>query len=272
MSTALINDITIAYGDSGSGPALVLVHGHPFDRTMWQPQVEWFSRAGWRVVTPDLRGYGESTVVPGKTTLEDFARDIVGLADQLGIERFVLGGLSMGGQIVLEMVWLFPQRIRGLLLADTSAPAESDAGKRHRNQLADRLLREGVESYAEEVLPRMLASYTIERHPDLAQFVLDMMRGTPAEGAAAALRGRAERPDYVELLARIEVPTLVVVGRDDSFTPISEAQLMYERIPNASLAVIEGAAHMPNLERPDEFNQALSTLLDAVSRESAEAQ
>ena len=114
MSVSAVGDITISFDDEGSGDALLLVHGHPFDRSMWRPQLEQFGRSGWRVVAADLRGYGQTTVVPGVTTLDMFARDLVGLADQLGIDTFVLGGLSMGGQIVMETYRLFPERIRGL--------------------------------------------------------------------------------------------------------------------------------------------------------------
>ncbi|MBC6457841.1 alpha/beta fold hydrolase [Actinomadura sp. HBU206391] len=274
MSTVSIGGITIGFDDVGGGDVrgraigggdpLVLVHGHPFDRTMWRPQIEHFGGAGVRVVAPDLRGYGESTVVPGKTTLETFARDIAALLDHLRIDRIVLGGLSMGGQIVMEFHRLFPHRVRGLLLADTSAQAETADGRRARDEMAERLIGEGMAPYADEVLPKMVAPDNIRALPAVARHVLGMMRGTSAQGAAAALRGRAERPDYVEMLSHVAVPTLVVVGDRDEFTPVADARLMYDRIPKASLAVIEGAGHMPNLERPAAFNEALASLLAAA--------
>jgi pimeloyl-ACP methyl ester carboxylesterase len=260
MSVASIDGITIGYDDEGNGEPLVLVHGHPFNRSMWRPQVERFAAGGWRVIAPDLRGYGESAVVPGKTPLDVFARDIVALLDRLGLDDVVLGGLSMGGQIVMEAHRLFPHRIRGLVLADTSPVAETDEGRRARNEMADRLLREGMAPYAEEVLHKMVAPHNVGP----AREVLAMMRTTPPEGAAAALRGRAERPDYVASLARAAVPALIVVGSQDEFTPLRDAELMHERIPDATLAVIDGAAHMPNLERPAEFNAALQRFLDAI--------
>jgi hypothetical protein len=159
VSTVSVDGITVAYDDEGGGEPLVLVHGHPFDRSMWRPQVEAFSRAGWRVIAPDLRGYGETTVVPGATTMETFARDLAGLL--------------------------------GLVLADTSARAETEYGKRLRHSTADRLLREGMAPYAEEMLPRMVAPPNLRARPELARQVLAMMLATSPEGAAAALRGRA---------------------------------------------------------------------------------
>ncbi|TYK49467.1 alpha/beta fold hydrolase [Actinomadura decatromicini] len=270
MSTLSVDGVTIAYDDEGSAAAsvLVLVHGHPFDRSMWRPQVERFAAGGWRVIVPDLRGYGETTVIPGKTPLETFARDIIGLLDRLGVESFVLGGLSMGGQIAMEIHRQVPERIRGLLLADTAPWAETEDGRRSRNALADRLLDEGIRPYAEEVLPKMVAPATIERLPAVAEHVLGMMLGTSPEGAAAALRGRAERPDYVESLAGAAAPVLIVVGGEDEYTPVEDARRMHELIPNSALVVIDGAGHMPNLERPAEFDDALRALLDVVSEEA----
>ncbi len=269
MSKARIEDLEFGFDDEGAGEALVLVHGHPFDRSMWRPQVERFGESGWRVIAPDLRGYGESSVVPGKTTLESFARDIAALLDRLAVGEIVLGGLSMGGQIVMEFCRLFPGRVRGLLLADTSPLAETEAGKKARHEAADRLLREGMGGYAREALPKMVTPRNIVERPGVARHVLGMMLETPPQGAAAALRGRAERPDYLELLASVAVPALVVVGRDDEFTPVRDAEVMVERLPNATLAIIEGAGHMPNLERPAAFNEALQGLLDEVAAAAA---
>jgi pimeloyl-ACP methyl ester carboxylesterase len=265
MSTVSLSGITMGYDDRGAGPALVLVHGHPFDRSMWRPQLERFSRSGRRVIALDLRGYGESTVIPGTTRLETFARDIAALLDHLGIDRAVLAGLSMGGQIVMEFQRLFAWRVAGLVLADTSAQAETEEGKRLRHEAADRLLREGMQPYAEAVLPRMVAPYNLRTMPDVAAHVAAMMQRTSPEGAAAALRGRAERPDYRDVLARATAPALIVVGSDDDFTPLSDAELMKDRLADARVVVIEGAAHMPNLERPDDFNDALDEFLSAVS-------
>ncbi|KAA2256724.1 alpha/beta fold hydrolase [Solihabitans fulvus] len=274
MSRAFVNGITIAYDDLGGAeagatdPPLLLVHGHPFNRTMWRPQVERFASAGQRVIAPDLRGYGESTVVPGKTTLDVFARDLAGLLDHLGIDAVVIGGLSMGGQIVLEFHRLFPQRVRGLLLADTFAKADTAEGRKTRTDRADQIVRDGIAPYANEVLDKMVAPRTIAARPDVAEHVLGMMLTTSPEGAAAALRGRAERPDYTDLLPTVAVPTLVVVGSEDEFTPVSDAKFMHERVPGATLTIVDGVGHMPNLERPAEFNDALAGLLESVGTES----
>ncbi|MFI6941420.1 alpha/beta fold hydrolase [Streptomyces sp. NPDC050418] len=260
MATAQLNGIEIGYEDEGTGPALVLVHGHPFDRSMWAPQIAEFSR-DFRVVAADLRGYGASTVVPGKTTLDVFAADVLALVDHLGIGEFVLGGLSMGGQIVMDGYRQYGSRVRGLVLADTFPAAETEDGKAWRRELADRVVREGLKPYADDVLYKMVAP---DAEPSVADHVLRMMTATAPEGAAAALRGRAERPDYRDLLTRVTCPSLVVVGRDDAYTPVSDAEAMHAALPDSTLCVVEGAAHMPNLEKPQAFNAALRGFLDGL--------
>ncbi|WP_406494151.1 alpha/beta hydrolase [Streptomyces sp. NBC_01604] len=256
-----------AYEDKGtdtSAVPLVLVHGHPFDRTMWAPQIAEFS-ATRRVIAPDLRGYGESPRTPGVTRFARFAEDIEALLDELKVETFVLAGLSMGGQIVMDGYRQFGSRVRGLVLADTFPAPETPEGVRARNAMADRLLREGMRGYADEVLEKMVAPYA---SPEVKAHVHRMMTSAPPEGAAAALRARASRPDYRELLTRVSVPALVVVGADDAYTPVSDAEAMHAALPDSTLLVVEGAAHMPNLERPEEFNGALGEFLARVDGRS----
>lgn len=265
MSAADVNGITIDYDDTGSGDdVLLMVHGHPFDRSMWDPQAAHAVGRGWRVIAPDLRGYGKTTVVAGATPLSTFAADHLGLLDHLGVDRFVLVGLSMGGQIAMEIHRLAGPRVRALLLAATSPRAETDESRAARIALGDRLAGEGMAAHAVELLPQMLAPATISGQPDVADHVLGMMWAAPPEGAAAAHRGRAQRQDYVSHLGTVAVPAAVVVGTEDAFTPVSEASLLQAAIPGATLTVVDGVGHLPNLERPAEFNAALDRLLDAA--------
>ncbi|MFB7447856.1 alpha/beta fold hydrolase [Streptomyces sp. NPDC056194] len=249
--------------DRGTGPALLLVHGHPFDHTMWQPQIDRFSLTH-RVIAPDLRGYGitplgAETEVIG---LGDFAEDLTDLLDALEIDDCVVAGLSMGGQIAMEFVRRHPGRVRGLVLADTFPAAETEDGRKARNAMADRLLREGMRGYADEVLDRMVAPYNTHAAPHVHR----MMCATDPVAAAAALRGRAERPDYRETLRALTVPALVVVGRDDTYTPVADAEEMHALLPHSTLTVVERAAHLPNLERPEEFDAALDAFLRSLVR------
>lgn len=275
MSHITVNDATLHYDDLGpsDGIPVVLIHGHPFNRTLWAPQVEALRGAGYWVITPDLRGYGESSVTPGKVFLSDFADDIAALLDHLSIERAVVGGVSMGGQISMEFCRRHRGRVRALVLSDTSAPAETHEGKVFRNRLADRLLFEGMGGYADEVIDKMLASYNVDALPDVAAHVLGLMRATDPHGAAAALRGRAERPDYRDTLVTVAsagIPTLIVVGADDVYTPVADAKAMGCLVPHANLSVIDGAGHLPGAEQPERFNTVLLDFLRTQPSEHAQ--
>jgi pimeloyl-ACP methyl ester carboxylesterase len=264
VHTVRANGAAISYDDLGpsAGLPVVLVHGHPFNRSMWTPQVRALTDARCRVITMDLRGYGDSEVVPGKTPLSDFARDTAAVLDHLGVRQAVVGGLSMGGQIAMEFHRQYPERVLALILAATSPIADTEKDKAYRASLADLLIAEGMAGYAAEVIDTMIAPHHVTGQPEVAEHVLHMMRTTPPHGAAAALRGRAERPDYRESLAAARVPTLIVVGVDDPHTPVDQARLMHELIDEATLAVIDDAAHLPNLEQPARFNTALLRFID----------
>lgn len=258
--------ISLAFDAVRAGPrALLLIHGHPFNRTMWRPQLEGLDYPGWRLVAPDLRGYGESAVVPGVSTFDDFTEDLARLLDALDIPRAVIGGLSMGGQIAMHFGLRYPERVSGLLLAATFAEPETPEGKANRRAMAERLVREGMEAYATDVLPKMVSPRSLAAMPDVGTHVLGMMRGTNPVGAAAALRGRAERPDYAPTLATLNVPALVVVGTDDAFTSRADAERICQLLPDAELLCVEGVGHMPNLEAAAEFNAGVRRLLDRVT-------
>lgn len=230
------------------------------------PQTAALTTAGYRVITPDLRGYGRSPVISDKTTLAVFADDLAALLDGLGIEQAVVGGVSMGGQIALEMRLRHPGRTRALVLCDTSASPETQEGKTARRELAERLLAEGMKPYTDEVIDKMLAPYNVTGMPEAAAGVTAMMYATDPRGAAAALRGRAERPDYRPVLAELpaDVPCLIVVGRDDVYTPVTEAESLHALAAHSVLAVVEGAGHLPGVEQPEAFNRALLEFLAAL--------
>jgi pimeloyl-ACP methyl ester carboxylesterase len=260
----LPNGIDLAYQDAGTGPALIFVHGHPLDHTMWGPQLD-FLKDRYRVVVPDLRGYGATQLPSGKreTLLEDFAGDLLALADRLSIERFAIAGLSLGGQIVLETYRQAPERVRGLVLADTFAGLDTPQQKQARLDTADRLEREGVARYAAEVLEKMMTPANVRALPSVAEHVMRMMTGSDPIGAAAAARGRCRRRDYLPLLPEINAPALIVVGSEDRFTPVALSEEMHLGIPGSRLEIIPDCGHMPNLERPEFFNAILDSFLNS---------
>ncbi|MBT2470422.1 alpha/beta fold hydrolase [Streptomyces sp. ISL-66] len=265
MKPLIANGARLFFEDLGprAGAPVILLHGHPFDHTIWAPQTAALTTAGYRVITPDLRGYGRSPAIEDKTLLAGFADDLAVLFDALGIEEAVVGGVSMGGQIAMEMRLRHPGRVRALVLSDTSAPPETQEGKTLRRELAERLLREGMKPYTDEVIDKMLAPYNVTGMPEAAARVTAMMYATDPRGAAAALRGRAERPDYRPVLAALppQVPCLIVVGRHDVYTPVAEAESLHGLAAHSALVVIERAGHLPGVEQPEAFNRALLDFL-----------
>ncbi|HEX5890538.1 MAG TPA: alpha/beta fold hydrolase [Pyrinomonadaceae bacterium] len=260
MSFIRVDDIQLAYTDAGLGQPVVLLHGYPFNRTLWNEQVGALSNS-YRVITPDLRGHGESDASPGAATMNRMAQDVAALLDHLEISRAVIGGLSMGGYVALAFYKQFPSRVRALILADTRAQADTEEGKQTRHQQAEKALAEGMAGIADAMLPKLLTPDTVSKHPEVVKRVRDMMLKTKPEGAAGALLGMAERDDQTSLLSQISCPTLILVGQEDPITPVQDSEKMHREIEGSRLVVIENASHVSNLERTEQFNEELIRFL-----------
>ena len=263
MKRARVRRIEMAYDDVGSGPAVLLLHGYPFNRSMWREQTEALS-ANYRVVTPDLRGLGETTTTQEAATIEEMAEDVAALMDELEIKRVTLGGLSMGGYIAFAFYRKYFLRVRALILADTRPQADTDEGRRNRLEQAEKILKDGMPSIAEDFLKKVLTTETLSEKPQVRERVREMILSTRPEGAAAALHARAARRDQTDLLPEIIAPTLILVGSNDALTPSQDAEAMHRQIGGSRLEIIEGASHLSNLEQPLAFNRALSDFLDAL--------
>ena len=264
MTTTRIDDIQLAYDDAGTGTAVVLIHGYPFNRSLWNEQVEALVDH-YRVVTPDLRGFGESDSSEGPATMNRLARDVANLMDQLGIDQAVIGGLSMGGYVALAFVKQFPARVKALVLADTRPQADTKEGKQTRVQQAEKALSEGMAGIADAMLPKLLTPDTVSKRPEVVKRVRDMMLKTKPQGAASALLGMAEREDQSEFISTIEVPTMIVVGREDAITPLADSEAMHAKIQHSRLVVLDNAGHVSNLEQTEQFNHALLKFLERVA-------
>jgi pimeloyl-ACP methyl ester carboxylesterase len=258
-----IADLSVHYEESGMGVPVILLHGHPLDATMWLPQLQ-AHFPGHRLIAPDLRNFGTTTSPHPPANFAVYASDVLALADALSLSQFIVAGLSMGGHVAMEIAAIAPHRLFGLILADTYAPLDNAQKKSGRLALADRIDAEGIHGYAAEALPKLLSPTTLAQNPQLASDVLQMMHRQPAAGASAALRVRADHRDYMPILSAIDIPTLIVVGSEDQFTPIADAVLMHQTIPHSTLIVIEGSGHMSNLEQPNTFNDALQKFLDTL--------
>ena len=251
-----INGINLAYNDQGTGTALIFLHAFPLNRTMWRPQEEALSRR-YRVVVVDLRGHGESDAPLWRFTLEQYADDVVGLMDHLSIPRAMLVGLSMGGYVGFAFYRKYAERVRGLVLADTRAQADTDEARTGRFNLAQTAFRQGPEAVADIMIPKLLGASSLKTKPDLVDHVRRMITGNEVSGMIVDLIAMADRPDSLSLLPQITCPTVVIVGEEDHTTPAADARLIAQGIAGAKLAVIPGAGHISNLEQPEQFNKVI---------------
>lgn len=258
---ALVRGVELVYEDAGRGAPVVLLHGFPLNRSMWDGQARELG-ASCRVIAPDLRGQGETpTGGVEAASMEAVADDVAALLDELSIGRAVVGGLSMGGYVALAFYRAYPERVRALVLADTRPHADTDEGRRTREETARRALEEGMVPIADTMLPKLLSAATLEGRPEVVARVRSMVLDTRPEGAAAALRGMAQRRDQTDLLQAIDVPALIAVGSEDSVTPPPDAEAMRDKVKGSRMVLIEGAGHLSNVERPEEFNRALAGFL-----------
>lgn len=259
-----INGFEMTYEDTGATAIpLLLVHGYPLDHTLWVAQTSALADTV-RVIAPDLRGFGGSQLPPGKVTMDTYADDIKALMDALGIEKAIIGGLSMGGYITFAFYRRYPERVRGLILADTRPQPDSAQGRQGRDASAALARDKGAGAIAEQMLPKMLTPKTIETRPEVASAVRDLMARQGVEGIVAALEAMRDRPDSTPTLAKITVPTLVVVGAEDTLTTPQDAEAMRAGIHDARLAAIPQAAHLSNYEQPEEFSRAVREFLKAM--------
>ena len=238
---------------------LLLIHAYPLDAGMWEPQVAAFTGTV-PVVAPHLPGFGGSPSAGEKMTMDDAARRCLDALDEAGVDRAVVCGLSMGGYVTFALRRLAPERVLGLVLANTRAEADAPEGAAGRRALADRLRSEGTAFLVAEP-PPLLREGAPE---DLRDRVRAMIAEQPAEAIAAAALGMAERPDRTAELASIDVPTLVVTGDGDRLIPPEITAPMATAIPGADLLTIEGAGHLSNLEAPEDFNEGVRGVLAAA--------
>ncbi len=262
-----VNGVNLAVDVRGQGPALLFIHGYPLDHTLWDHQLAHLE--GWMRIAPDLRGMGQSDAPDLGYSMATYADDLLALLSALGVERVVLCGLSMGGYIAFEMLRRARERVRGLVLMDTQAEADTTEGRKSRDLAAAYARDGGAEAIADLMLPRVLAQTTAKENPALAEQVRKQMAATPVAGILGALGALKDRPDSVSLLPTLEgIPVLVVVGEDDQITPLASAQTMADAIPGARMWVAPGAGHLPPLERPEATTATLAEFLAGVSRRS----
>jgi 3-oxoadipate enol-lactonase len=251
----------IVYRVLGDGPPVVLLHPFPVHHEFWLPAVQSLITR-YRVILPDLRGHGESDVGAGPATMEKHASDLAQVMDDADIGRAPLVGVSIGGYLLFEFWRRHRGRVAALVLCNTKAPADSGEARAGRLQAADDVLERGTEPFFQSMVRRLVGSTTLETRPDLVDGALRMMRKMSPEDVAQVQRGMAERPDSVDTLKTINVPTLLITGDEDIFTGVNEAELMRQHVSGSQLRVIPKAGHYAVWEQPEEAGKLLRQFLD----------
>ena len=252
---------TMSYREFGEGSPVILLHAFPLDGRMFEPQAEALA-GSHRLITPDYPGFGRSPRAPAQPDMRYYAEGVRGLLDRLGLDRAVLGGVSMGGYVVFECMRLFPERVSGLILANTRPEPDSEEIRENRREMARRVAEEGVEVLIELQMQRLLAPETLENDERVVERVRAMILESSPNGVVAALGAMRERPDSTPLLAEIGVPTLVIGGEEDGISSPEVMGAMAEKIPGSRHVTLPGAGHLANLEAPEGFNAALTELLE----------
>lgn len=250
--------------EKGQGEPVILLHGFPLDHRMWQSQVDALS-SKYRVITPDLRGMGQSDVPVTNISIDQYADDILIMMDKMDIQKAALGGFSMGGYVAFALLRKAPERFTALIFANTRPEADGPEARKNRMNMAVALYDKGAAAAKDAMLPKLLTEETAKEQPALVESLSEVMASMPAEGLVHASLAMAFRPDSVELLSLISVPTLVIAGEKDPVAPPDVMRKMAEAISGASFHVIPAASHLAPMEKSEAFNALLLEFLKDVT-------
>jgi len=253
-----VNNLVVSYTDQGSdnAPVIIFIHGFPLNKTMWNNQVEAL-KGRYRVIAYDIRGHGESDAGNDDLSIELFAADLIQFMDMLKIEKASLCGLSMGGYIALNAIEHHPERFEALVLSDTNCQADSEEGKEKRMKSIHSILKNGVSNYADESVKNLFTHESFSTHEEEITSVKKMICNTSEESICCTLLALSARKETCNRLSGIDVPVLILVGEEDKITPPEVSTLMREKIKDSTMYVIPHAAHLSNLEQPEEYNEQL---------------
>ena len=253
MEKIKINNIELAYSRRGNGPPLVLLHGFPLDHHLWD-DVAPLLEDTFDLIIPDLRGFGGSETVDTPYAMDDFASDIAGILDQLGIQKSAIAGHSMGGYVALAFARLYPERVRGLALVSSQAPADPPERKEGRYKSAAEVDANGIHGVVETMTPKFTADARLQA---LARESMEKQQPAAYIGA---LKAMAERADSTPLLGTFRFPVVIVHGGTDALIPVDRAREVRDAIPGSYYVELKDVGHVPMLEAAKETAEALKRL------------
>ncbi len=255
----------IYYHDTGNREKLpiILIHGMTFDHTMWNPQIQVLKK-DYRVIAFDMRGHGLSDVGDGQYTYKIFANDLIELMDHLDIKRAVLCGLSMGGAVAIRTYEMYPDRITGLIISDSRSEADSNDTKEWREDSIELIKNNGLNTFTNDFLKATFSKDSFKNHPEAVELIKNIMLSSSPKGVCGVLLAQAARTDMTHVLSKIKIPTLIMIGENDNFTPLNSSRMMNEKITDSELKIIPKAGHISNLENIAEYNRNLTEFLKKI--------
>jgi len=254
-------DAEIHYEILGEGPDLVLLHPFPTNHRFWMGVADMLA-ARYRTIAYDLRGHGDSTPGSGPATMEKHAADLARLCEVNKVSKAIFAGVSIGGYVLLDFWRRHRERVAALILSDTRATADTEEGRAARLKSAEEVQKNGPAAFLEGMVPKLLGQHTRDDRPDVVEAVRKMMAKTTGAGIVALQQGMAARPDSVPTLATINVPTLVLVGAEDTLTPPADAELIHQGIAGSRLEVIPLAGHLAIYEQRNSSGKVIREFLD----------
>lgn len=265
-----VNNLTVSYNDEGPDDTtiIIFIHGFPFNKSMWAMQVD-LLKNDYRVIAYDVRGHGQSDDGNEDFSIDTFVNDLIDLMDALKIDKAVLCGLSMGGYIALNAVEKYPECFEALILSDTQCIADTPEAKEKRIKAIENIRENGVEKFADEMIKNLFAPESfITKHDEIAS-VREMMVNTTTTSVCKTLLALSGRKETCSQLNKINMPVLIMVGKEDKITPPAAARFMHENIQNSYLTILEQAGHVANMENPEEFNIQLKIFLRRLEKKVA---
>ncbi len=263
MPTTTINNLECHYTDSGIEHAspVLFIHGFPFNQEMWKEQIELLAETH-RVITYDVRGHGKSQLGDGHVLIDFLVDDLFALMDHLGIHSANVAGLSMGGYVALRGIEREPNRFLSLVLCNTKSEADTNEAKTKRADAIRAIQNNGVETFADNFLKSVFAPTSFDKRPEAVRKIRTMIKSTSPDTLCSTLIALAARTDTTETLTKIDIPVLILVGEHDQLTPPSAAQNMANNLRDAQIHILPDAAHLSNLENPEEFNTHLRNFFE----------
>lgn len=261
--TVEVNGASIFYSSQGEGEPMVLIHGYPLSGELFRDNVGPLA-ASYRVITVDLRGFGRSEAPDDQASIETYATDVLAVMDELGIDEAIVGGMSMGGITIFEMVRQAPERLSGIVLIDTVHLPAATAEAAMWRGVAAQAEEEGVASLADFLMPDMLSGNARMNREELVEHLSGLVEQASLEGAVGGANALADRPDSTATLGDITVPTLIIVGLEDTLTPFEVHEEMQGAIEGSELVIIPDAAHASNFEAAEAANEAILEWANAI--------